>query len=293
MLVNRASLFLVLAATLSPAVAFAAPPTKEQCIAANEAEQYLREAHKLREAREKLLLCVSDACPGPVREDCAQRLDEVTRATPSIVFEVKDAAGHDVPGVQISLDGRAVAGSAGTAIEVDPGEHTFAFVAGGGPATETRRLVIVEGIKERHETVVMKAAATAVSGVEVAPTASDSPASQTETSHLSGPPVLSWVAFGVGGVGLAVGVIAGVIAGDKHSTLAGECDNGAGTCAPQYVGDLDGFHSARTWSTVGYVVGALGVAGGAVLWFTAPKGASTTAAHLWLGPASAGVAGSF
>ena len=292
MLVNRAPLSLVLVVALSPAVAFAAPPTKEQCIAANEAEQYLREAHKLREAREKLLLCVSDACPGPVREDCAQRLEEVTRATPSIVFEVKDVAGHDVPGVQTTVDGRAVAGSAGTAIEVDPGEHTFAFVAGGGP-TETRRLVIVEGIKERHETIVMKSAGTAVSGAEVAPTASDAPASQTETSHLSGPPLLSWVAFGVGGVGLAVGVIAGVIAGDKHSTLAGECDNGAGTCAPQYAGDLDGFHSARTWSTVGYVVGALGFAGGAVLWFTAPKAGGAVAASVWVGPGSTGVAGRF
>ncbi|MGO9835624.1 MAG: hypothetical protein ACLP1X_15570, partial [Polyangiaceae bacterium] len=118
------------------------------------------------------------------------------------------------------------------------------------------------------------------------------PSSGEVSSRSSGPPILAWAAFGVGGAGLAVGVITGLVAGSKHSTLAGECDNAAGTCAPQYAGDLDSFHSWRTVSTIGYVVGALGVAGGAALWFMAPK-ATTTTARMWLGPGSAGIAGAF
>jgi hypothetical protein len=100
-------------------------------------------------------------------------------------------------------------------------------------------------------------------------------------------------AFGVGGAGLTLGVIAGLVAGGKHSTLADECDGNTNTCAPQYADDVDAFHTWRTVSTVSYVVGALGIAGGVALWFTAPKSPSTMTAHVWLGPASAGVAGRF
>jgi len=284
---NRAQGLLVLVATLTSATALAAPPTKEQCIAANEAVQYLREAHKLREAHEKLLLCVSDACPGPVRADCAQRLDEVAKATPSIVFDVKDASGNDVSGVMITMDGQPLAGNAGTAIELDPGEHAFVFEAAGLAKVE-KKFVVVEGVKGRREVVRVGSAKP-----PEAATPALAPSSGEVSSRSSGPPILAWAAFGVGGAGLAVGVITGLVDGSKHSTLAGECDNAAGTCAPQFAGDLDSFHTWRTVSTIGYVVGALGVAGGGVLWFTAPKASSTTTAHAWLGPASAGIAGRF
>ncbi len=284
--VNRTLRPLAFVAAIAPATALAAPPTKEQCIAANEAVQYLREAHKLREAREKLLVCVSDACPGPVRDDCAQRLDEVSRATPSVVFEVKDSAGNDVPGVAITMDGQALAGTAGIAIEVDPGEHTFGFEANGSKGGRT--LVVVEGVKQRQEVIRLGVAA---------PEAT-TPASGPSRAKLEGapprlgggPPILSWAAFGVGGTGLLLGITAGLVAGGAHSTLLGEC--GSSTCPPSASGDLDSFHTWRTVSTVGYVVGALGVAGGAVLWLTAPK-AQTSTARVWVGPSSAGVGGTF
>ena len=288
MLVTRAPGLLVLSAMLTSATALAAPPTKEQCIAANEAVQYLREAHKLREAREKLLLCVSEACPGPVREDCAQRLDEIGKATPSVAFEVKDSVGNDVDGVKITMDGQPLAGIPGTAIELDPGEHTFVFEAAGLAKVE-KKLVVVEGVKGRRETVRM-----GDGKAEPQPVFSTSAPSRQEGSVRSGgPPVFAWAAFGVGGAGLVLGITAGLVAGGKHSTLQGECDNSTNTCAPPFAGDLDAFHTWRTVSTVGYVVGALGVAGGAVLWFTAPKASNTSATRVWLGPSSAGVVGAF
>jgi hypothetical protein len=285
MLVNRASGLLVLLAMLTSVTALAAPPTKEQCIAANEAVQYLREGHKLREAHEKLLLCVSDSCPRPVREDCAQRLEEVARATPSIVFDVKDLAGNDVGGVKITMDGQPLTGSAGAAVELDPGEHTFVFEAAGLPKVE-KKLVVVEGVKGRREVIRLGG-----SKPTEAATAASAPSREEVSSRSSGPPMLAWAAFGVGGAGLVFGITAGLAAGGKHSTLQGECDNTAGTCAPQYAGDLDAFHTWRTVSTISYVVGALGVAGGAALWFTAPKAPTPTA--LWFGPASAGIVGRF
>jgi hypothetical protein len=286
MLVNRASGLLVLSAVLTSVTALAAPPTKEQCIAANEAVQYLREAHKLREAREKLLICVSEACPGPVHYDCVQRLDEVAKVTPSIVFEVKDASGNDVSGVMMTMDGQPLAASAGAAIELDPGEHAFGFEAANLPKVE-KKFVVVEGVKGRREVIRLGSAKP-----PEAATPASAPSREEVSSRSSGPPILAWAAFGVGGAGLVLGITAGLVAGGKHSTLAGECDNTAGTCAPQYAGDLDAFHTWRTVSTISYVVGALGVAGGAALWFTAPK-ATTTTARMWLGPGSVGIGGRF
>ena len=285
----RIRVFVVLlgvAATQADA-ARATSPTKEQCIASSERGQELRSAARLHDAREQFATCVAASCPGPIREDCALRLDEVTKAMPSVVFETKDSGGNDVAGVSILMDGQPVAGSpAGIAIELDPGEHTFVFEAAGLTKVE-KKLVAIEGVKQRRETVRMGNAQ------PPQPATSASPSRDKGPARTAGPPILAWAAFGVAGAGLAVGVIAGLVAGSKHATLQGECNNAAGTCPPQYSGDLDAFHAWRTVSAVGYIVAALGAAGGAVLWFTAPKASSTTTAHVWLGPASAGVAGAF
>jgi hypothetical protein len=280
----------LLAATAVIAVRSAAAaepaPSKAECIAASESGQDLRHTGKLHDARAQFAICVAASCPGPIREDCLQRLDEIVKAMPSVMFEVTDSAGNEVPGVAITMDGQPAPGSDGTAVELDPGEHVFIFEAPGYPKTG-KKLVIVEGVKQRRDVVIMAPAAAAQS----AGTASQATPEGGGRSF-SHPPTLAWVAFGVGGTGLLIGVTAGLVAGGKHSTLSGECDNGAGTCAPKYSDDLDAFHTWRTISTVGYVVGALGVAGGAALWITAPKARATTA-RMWLGPASAGIAGRF
>ena len=67
-----------------------ADPTKDECVAANESAQALRKSGQLRIARAQLLTCVAKACPALIRDDCAERLTELNRAMPSIVFDVKD-----------------------------------------------------------------------------------------------------------------------------------------------------------------------------------------------------------
>jgi hypothetical protein len=275
---------LALAAALATVPA-AADPTKEQCIAANDHAQELRQTGKLGAAREQLLVCVAQSCPGPVRADCAQRLDEIAKAMPSVVFEVKDAAGNDVSSARITIDGQPLAGNAGTALEVDPGEHTFVFEAGGLAKVE-KKLVLVEGVRGRHEVIRL-------ANTPEAATSAPAPSNEDVSSRSSGPPLLSYVALGVGGAGLVLGVTTGLVAGGKHGDLANVCSDASGTCPASASGDLDSYHTWRTVSTVGYIVGAVGVAGGAVLWLTAPKAQASTTARVWIGPGSAGVAGRF
>jgi hypothetical protein len=274
---------LALAAALATVPA-AADPTKEQCIAANDRAQELRQTGKLGAAREQLLVCVAQSCPGPVRADCAQRLEEVARATPSIVFDVKDSAGNDLPGVAITMDSDPLARAPGAAFDVDPGEHTFVFEAAGLQKVE-KKLVIVEGARQRRVAIVLGGAAPAVS-------TTPEPSAETASARSGGSPTLAVVAFGVGGAGLAVGVITGLVAGSKHGDLANVCSDASGTCPASASGDLDSYHSMRTLSTVGYVIGAVGVAGGVTLWLTAPRTKSATVGA-WIGPASAGVGGRF
>ena len=103
------------------------------------------------------------------------------------------------------------------------------------------------------------------------------------------------VAGSVGLAGLAVGVGAGIAGSSQHSALSGECSTASGSCPSSAQTDLDAFHTWRTFSTVGYVVGAVGVVAVGVLFLTAPssRGSSGGATKLYVGPASAGLAGVF
>lgn len=284
--------FLLASLALSVPLTAASParadgPTKQECVEADDAGQGLRHAGKLRQAREHLALCTSASCPAIVRDDCTQRLAEVDSATPHIVFEAKDAAGNDSTDVAVTVDSAPLADRlAGSSLKVDPGAHVFVLTWAGHPPV-TKKLVLAEHDQARRERVVF--------GTQPSPASSPAPSPMLEPAPpaaSNGRSPVTWVAFGVGGAGLLLGGTAGLVAGGKHSTLSGECNNSAGTCAAQYAGDLDAFHTWRTVSTIGYVVGALGVVGGAVLWLTAPKAHGTTA-QVWLGPASAGIKGRF
>jgi hypothetical protein len=105
----------------------------------------------------------------------------------------------------------------------------------------------------------------------------------------------SYVALGVGAAGLVVGGITGGIAVGQHGTLKDECPNGV--CrSTNAKADLDSFHSMTTISTVGFIVGGVGIATGAVLFFMSPSSSSSTKSG-WIaptiGPGSIGAVGVF
>src|SRR5580693_3270550 len=100
---------LVLAALVASALttshARAADPTTADCLNASESAIRLRSDHKLRAAREQLLVCSLAACPTDIRAECARRVEIVNGSIPTIVFETKDAAGNDLANVKVTLDG--------------------------------------------------------------------------------------------------------------------------------------------------------------------------------------------
>jgi hypothetical protein len=239
----------------------------DACINASESSLSLRKAGKLIDARKALAKCAAPACPDPVKTSCQQRLQDVERAVPSIVFQVKDGAGNDVPSVKISVDGQPRDERVGAALSLDPGSHTFTFEAPGLP-TATKTLVIVEGVKERPETVTLGTPAPA-------PTPAAAPAATSDETPAAGggggsQKTIGLVAGGVGVVGLGVGAVFGLMASSKWSQAQQDKSESEKNTAD----------SLATISTIGFIAGGVLVAGGAILWLTAPSASSSATVGL-------------
>jgi hypothetical protein len=275
--------FVLLLASSSSARAVAAEPTKDECIAANETAQSLRDGGNLRAARARLLVCVAKACPGPVRDDCAERITELDKSTPTIVFEVKDARGEDRSAVAVEMDGAPLAPSLdGSALAVDPGEHVFRFSAPGLPSVE-KRLVVREGEKARHERVALG---------EMGPRAVVPPESKSSSGTQR---TIGLVAGGAGLAGLVVGSVLGWVAKSTYDdAVRNHCPSGPTSCDPTGVAQGATADHQATASTIAFLAGGALLAGGAVLYFTAPRdGTIAIGPSAYAGGAGVGVRGAW
>jgi hypothetical protein len=252
-----------------------AKPSKDQCIDADTLAQDLRRAGKLLSARAALQVCIDPACPGLVRDDCAERLDELKNAIPSLIFSAKDGNGREIRAVAVTIDGKPTAYHLdGSAIDVDPGEHTFDFRAAGLPPASLE-LRIREGERRRHQDILLgPPAAGQASSLPPGTTSGDGNAQDSATSaeaearaSSSGSTqrLLAWTALGLGATGIVVGTVFGLKSKSKHDD-AKACGT---TCPdePSYQANEDAIKFGNI-STVSFIVGAVGLAGGVTLWLT-------------------------
>jgi len=293
----------VTATTISYSATAAADVTKAACVTANASAQDLRRDGKLAEAREQLRICNDPSCPAIVRTDCTKRLDELEAAQPTVVFDAKDGAGSDLTAVKVTVDGKVLAERlGGSALAVNPGEHTFTFEVAGQPPV-SRHLVLREGEKERHEQLVFGAAASASPSAYPPPASAGAlpvtplevaPATATK-GGMGGQKTLGLVVGGVGVAGLVVGGIFGVLTASAISAQKNDCAS-ATSCSnyAQAQSDHSTWSTDGTISTVAFIAGGALVAGGAVLFFTAKPAAEQPAATALVvtpsvGPGSAGM----
>jgi hypothetical protein len=186
---------------------------------------------------------------------------------------------------------------------INPGPHVFKATADGYlPALQS--LTIGEGSAQTVALALQKD--TGVSAVPlVVPLPGAGPATgpystvSVETGSSSGPVTpnrtIGFVALGVGGAALIEGIITGVVAIGKHSDLAKNCPNGS--CPSSENSDLSSYHTMGTLSTVGFIVGGVGLAAGTILVLTAPKSKTSPATGLFVTPyvglGMAGATGTF
>jgi hypothetical protein len=286
-------------ALAAPGVA-AADVTKAQCIEANTKSQELRRDGKLTEARELLRKCSEPACPRLVRDDCTKRMDELEKAQPSLIFDVKDARGGDVIDVRVSVDGRLLVDHLdGNPVKVDPGPHAFSFEAPGQPAVMDQVLVR-EGETGRHESVVIATLN------KPAVAAGSSPGSNDATSPSAGPDtppskglgtqrLVGLVVGGVGVAGLAAGTIFWQLGSSAWSSAKQACGGNPSACTD--VSSGTSYRSTATTdasvSTVAFIAGGALLAVGGVLFLTGAPRENRPATSLVvapsIGPRSAGL----
>ena len=253
-------------AMLSIAPRAAADPGVDQCVEANtEAQSFIR-AGKLSAAREQLKACAEISCPGLVRDDCTQRLDQLELAQPTVVFVAKDGDGRDVAAVKVTIDGRPFAVRLeGVALAADPGEHVFVFEMAGAPAV-TRRLVLTEGEKGRRELIVL-ASHSPVDLVARVPAPTESARRERRTGGIGVRRTVALAVLGAGIVSLGAGVAFAAFAKAKADDADGLCGDPCSSAQGRQLNQ--DARTAGNRASVASIAGATAVAAAAVLWFTA------------------------
>jgi hypothetical protein len=273
----------VLTAALAAPTSLASDPTMADCLAASETSIKLQKDHRLRQAREQLLVCAALSCPGEMRAECERRVAIVNADTPTVVFEVKDGAGNDLTGVSVGVDGKPLSEKLeGAALSFDPGPHAFRFEVAGQPPVDLS-LVLREGEKGRRERVTIGAppVAPAPAPVLALPGAAPvlvmtSPPGKPEQPHATnGQRVFGLAVGGVGVVGLALGGVFGGLAASTWSTAKNECPQFV-YCSTKAVNDQTTASTWATASTVGLIAGGVILAGGLIVFATAPRSDSPT-----------------
>jgi hypothetical protein len=280
----RNALMMAVAALLllADGVAHASGPTTADCLAASDASLTLGNQHKLRDERSQLLTCAAKSCPADVRKECARRVDEVSTQIPTIIFQAKDASGADLGAVKVTMDGERLAERLeGTALAVDPGEHTFTFETA-GQAPVTRKLLIQQAQKDRREVVQLGTPPTVAPPVSTAAEPSAPAPAEDAKQGLGGQKTFALVAGGIGVVGLGLGAAFGLVALSQKNAAESACPSSP--CSTQAGATRwSSAGSSGNISTIAFIVGGVGVAGAAVLWLTAP---STTTTQVGFGPGS-------
>jgi hypothetical protein len=175
------------------------------------------------------------------------------------------AVGSKADGLAVTRDGKDV-GSAewGTAIPVDPGSH---FVDAKAPNR-----------KPFHQSIDVPSGGASltvtVGELDPADGGGAAPGPETTPSNGSSQRTIGFVVGGIGIIGVGIGTVFGLSAMSKENDATKNHCNSSDQCDGQGVQLGKDAQSAATASTIAFAVGGVAIAGGVLLYFTAPKGSS-------------------
>ncbi|WP_438025582.1 hypothetical protein [Sorangium sp. So ce233] len=229
-----------------------------------------------------------------------QRAEGIAPSLVRLAIRVPDAL-RSVPGLRVERDGSLIGPAQwGAAVPVDPGRHTVVVTAPGkkpwrhevdASAPGTTVAVDVPPLEEAPGAPAAGAAAP-----PLAPAPRPAPAPRADAAPWSTQRVLGLVVGGAGLAAAAVGAGFGVHAMAKRdASNDGHCD-AQDTCDPEGLGLREQSLDAARVSTIAFVGAGLALAGGAVLFFTAPSGrepAAEPSVRVSVGPLGASVDGRF
>ena len=181
--------------------------------------------------------------------------------------KLKVKAPSDVDGMTLTLDGNAIDPKHEDETPVNPGTHKIEASAEGRQSFSSD-VTLAEG---ESKTIVVKLPKTDSGEEKPAeePKPKEPETPQPTESHRKVSP-LTWVAFGVGAVGLAGATIFYLKRNSIKSDLDGKC-NADLHCPASSQDDIDSGKSATTMANVFGVVGLVGIGAGIYLLLSAPK----------------------
>lgn len=194
--------------------------------------------------------------------------------------------------IAVRVDGEPMnSANLGTERPVDPGEHTIEASAPGHTSAKAKAQLKEGGAESVTLTIEVDPNAPKVAvSHPTDPKPKDTPPPPPPRESSSKVPV--FLAFGVGLVGIGVGATFGVLASGKKSDLDGSC-NADKRCPPDQEGTLNSAKTFSTVSTIGFIVGGIGIATGTVLLVTSSGGSKTGSVSPFVGLGNAGVTGTF
>lgn len=244
-------------------------------------------------ARTSLLTCMRSNCKDWMVADCSKWLTDVEARIPTVVFSARNTARRDLAAVKVqTASGEALTARLdGRAIELEPGEHVFVFIAGDGTRIEKTALVR-EGEKSQSIVAMFEASPEEVAKARAqeGPTGPTGPTDRAQTGSKSTLRYVGYGATALGVVGLGVGAIFGITAIAKKN--AANCD-ASGACEDGEA--LASARSAAVPATVGFVVGGALLIGGVALILFAPSSSVRIEARSSVSPSGSftGVGGTF
>lgn len=247
---------------------------RAQCVAASEKAQQLRNAGKLSEAREQLVVCGRAECPKLIQQDCTQWMSEVLGMLPSVVPGAKDRRGRDIVDVKVSVDGKPVTDTLdGKPLPIDPGVHILKFETKGAPAIE-EKIVVRQGEKNRIVTVTFAIGEEPEGGAKK-PGTSDAGRDRDhdrdrdrDRARTSSPPIAAFIVGGLGLAALGTALYINLDANADARKLRDEC---APRCDPA---DVDDVEQRRIIAGVTAAAGGALLIAGVVLFFVHNSGDS-------------------
>ena len=239
------------------------------------------------------------------RLEAAQELQQLLPRLARLIIQVKGNCSSEL---QVTVDGTQVPSSLlGVARTTDPGSRRI--VAQCGSETVQQDATLAEGVNSEVSLVLKASVAetvptanvgpgsTAVSPPGVVPATASSPAltsgspAAESASRGAAQQTLGWVGVGVGAAGLIIGTATGLIVKSRYNSY--DCGNGGCDPDKSTQSQLDSSNTLRSVSTVSIIVGGIGLATGVTLLLTNKPKSTRSNMALWVGPASAGLKGSF
>jgi hypothetical protein len=225
--------------------------------------------------------------------DAAADAEALKPRIPILTLTVRGASND----CEVTLDGTSVPTNLlGMATPINPGTHRI-MAKQDGEVVE-REVTLAEGEKKALELELKSKRADATSvapsttaGSKQSP-ASGSDSTKDASSQGSTQKTIGWITLGVGGVATVAGAVTGALVLSKRGQLddSGACKDNVCTSAQH--DQLASYNQMRTLSSVGFVVGVVGIGVGTTLLLTTPK-PKRIGVNAWVGIGSLGVKGSF